>query len=296
MRIKDKHNDRALKKNAVTASQTKKLQHAMGSIKHKFLFMSSQGRVGKTSILTVLAMAFSKKGKMVGLLDVDFNHPDIHSIVGFDPVISIDSDKRIIPVPFAENLKAASIKSVMTDRDETGAWGSPMKISEIQGFISSVDWGALDFLFVDTPSGPNEGLLPVLQAIPDAQIIIVTAPNKISMDRSKRMINFVHKMEIPIFGWIENMEGFLCQNCGVHEALFATGSPSRAIFLQELSFLGKIPIDPHWEQTDDTIENFLKKHPDSQVVEGCAMIVEKILKKQSGDFIDDRADYEEFNR
>ena len=296
MRIKDKHNDRAFKKNAVTASQTKKLQHAMGSIKHKFLFMSSQGRVGKSSLLVFLALALSKRGKNVGLLDLDINHQDIQAIVGCDPQILNDSCKRGISLSYADNVKMASIESIISNRDETGIWGNPLKISEIQGFISSVDWGALDFLFVDTPSGPNEVLLPLFQSMPDAQIIIVTAHNKISMDRSKRMINFVHKMKIPIFGWIENMEGFLCQNCGEHEALFATGSPSRAIFLQELSFLGKIPIDPHWERTDDTVENFLNKHPDSQLAEGCALIVEKILKKQSVDFIDDRVDYEEFNR
>ena len=31
-------------------------------------------------------------------------------------------------------------------------------------------------IFVDTPSGPGEGLLTVIRAIPEAKTIIVTAP------------------------------------------------------------------------------------------------------------------------
>jgi Mrp family chromosome partitioning ATPase len=294
MSITDNSINRISKKTAVEASNDPTLQDAMASIKHKFLFMSSQGRMGKTSVLVILAMALAKRGMTVGLLDVDFNHPDIHEIVGCDPGIFDHADKRIIPVSSAGNVKVASIKSVMTDRDETGTWGNPLKISEIQGFISSVNWGVMDFLFVDTPSGPSLRLLPLLQAIPDAQIIIVTVPNKINIDHSTKMINFFHKLEIPIFGWIENMEGFLCQNCDQHEALFNTGPPNRAIFLQELSFLGQIPIDPNLEKSDDTMELFLNKHPDSQVAEACNLIVEKILKKQSGDFVEDRSDYEAF--
>ncbi len=53
--------DRTSKKNAVKALQAQTLHHAMASIKHKFLFMSTQGRVGTTSVLAVLAMALSKE-------------------------------------------------------------------------------------------------------------------------------------------------------------------------------------------------------------------------------------------
>ena len=48
-------------------------------------------------------------------------------------------------------------------------------------------------IFVDTPSGPGEGLLTVIRAIPEAKAIIVTAPHKISGDRAKNMINFFRK-------------------------------------------------------------------------------------------------------
>jgi len=60
----------------------------------------------------------------------------------------------------------------------------------------------------------DKGLLTLIRAIPQAKTIIVTAPNKIGGERAKIMINFFRKEKISIFGWIENMRGFICQHCG----------------------------------------------------------------------------------
>jgi Mrp family chromosome partitioning ATPase len=152
-----------------------------------------------------------------------------------------------------------------------------MKISDIRRFIFSVNWDELDYLFVDTPAGPGGKLLSVAQALPEAKIIIVTTPNKISGDSAKKMISFFKKAQIPIFGWIENMRGFLCQNCGQRLELFSTGPGSRAVFLLDIPFLGRIPIDPHMIECDDAGDPFLDKHPESEVVEACNLIIEKIM-------------------
>ena len=123
-------------------------------------------------------------------------------------------------MPYSDDLKVASIESLMQEIDETEVWEKPLKISDIRRFISSVNWGSLDYLFVDTPSAPVEGLLTVIRAIPQAKTIIVTAPNKISGECAKNMINFFRKEKMPIFGWIENMAGFLCQHCGQRQEMF----------------------------------------------------------------------------
>ena len=166
---------------------------------------------------------------------------------------------------YSDDLKVASIESVMQDIDKTGVWGKPLKISDIRRFISNVNWGSLDYLFVDTPPGPGEGLLTVIRAIPDAKTIIVTAPNKICGDRAKNMINFFRKEKIPIFGWIENMRGFFCQHCGQHLEMFSTGPGSRAVFLSDIPLLGRIPIEPHVAECADAGDPFLEKHPESGV-------------------------------
>jgi ATP-binding protein involved in chromosome partitioning len=277
MSITESNINRASKKNTDEVPQVQAFQKSMSSIKHKFLVMSSQGGVGKTSVIANLAVALSKRGVKVGLMDVNFHSPDIHRMLGLDSPIASNSDKRFIPTPYSDDLKVASIESIMQDIDETGVWGNPLKISDIRRFIFSVNWDELDYLFVDTPAGPGGKLLSVAQALPEAKIIIVTTPNKISGDSAKKMISFFKKAQIPIFGWIENMRGFLCQNCGQRLELFSTGPGSRAVFLLDIPFLGRIPIDPHMMECDDAGDPFLDKHPESEVVEACNLIIEKII-------------------
>jgi len=212
-------------------------------------------------------------------------------MLGIGPAAASVSDKSFIPVAYSDDLKVASIESLMQDMDETGVWGKPMKISDIRRFISSVNWGSLDYLFVDTPSGPGEGLLTVIRAISEAKTIIVTAPDKIDGDRAKNMINFFRKEQIPIFGWIENMRGFLCQNCGGRQELFSTGPGSRAVFLTGIPFLGRIPIDPHMGVCADTGDLFLDKHPESEVAQACNLICEKIIDGNKENLPEDKSVY-----
>jgi len=143
-----------------------------------------------------------------------------------------------------------------------------------------VNWGSRDALLVDTPAGPGERLLTVIRAIPDAKIIIVTAPDITGRDRAKNMINFLTKEKISIFGWIENLRGFFCQNCGERQELFSSGSGSRAVFLGDIPFLGRIPIDPHMAECADAGEPFLDKYPESEIAEGFKLITEKIMDGQ----------------
>jgi Mrp family chromosome partitioning ATPase len=233
--------------------------------------------VGKTSVIVNLAVALAKKGMKVGLLDADFRCPGIHEMLGLKPAVTGISGKPFIPVAYSDDLKVASIEILMQAVDKTGVWDKPLKTSDIRRFMSSVNWGSLDYLFVDTPSGPGERLLAVIRAIPEAETIIVTAPSKISGDRAENMINFFRKEKIPIFGWIENMSGFLCQHCGQRQELFSTGPGNRAVFLGDIPFLGRIPIDPHMAECAGTGDPILQKYPKSEVAEACNLIIEKIV-------------------
>ena len=291
MNIKEDNRNRASKKNTDEAPHVQDLHKSMSSIKHRFLVMSSQGSVGKTSVIVSLALALAKKGMKVGLLDANFYGPDIHRTLGLEPAVASVLDKPFIPVAYSDDLKVASIDSLMLDINETGVWGKPLKISDIRRFISSVNWGSLDVLFVDTPSAPGEGLLTVIRAIPQAKTIIVTAPNKIGGERAKNMINFFRKEKIPIFGWIENMRGFFCQHCGKSGELFSTGPGNRAVFLGDIPFLGRIPIDPHMGVCADTGDVFLDKHPKSEVAEACNLICEKIIGGNKENLPEDKSVY-----
>ena len=130
MSITEKMAGRVLKKDADSALLDQNLRESLSSIKHKFMVVSSQGGVGKTSVIVNVAVALSKRRVMVGLMDANSRGPDIHRMLGLKPAVASTSDNRLIPVQYSDNLKVASIASAMQERDETGAWGKPLKISD----------------------------------------------------------------------------------------------------------------------------------------------------------------------
>jgi Mrp family chromosome partitioning ATPase len=256
-----------------------KVSKSVSAIRHKFIFISSQGGIGKTSVAASLAVTFSKKGLAVGLMDLNFHGPDIRKMLGLGTATPSDSNKPLMPTPYSDGLKVASIEAMIKDKDESGIWDRPLKISDIRRFITRVNWGRIDCLLIDTPPGPGQNLLAVIRDMPEAKKIIVTAPNKIHSERAREMIRFFKNKNIPIFGWIENMRGFFCQHCGQRRELFSTGSGSRAVFLMDIPFLGRIPIDPDLSQCLDAGEPFMEKHPDSQAAEAYNLIADKIIEE-----------------
>ena len=84
-----------------TAVQDQLIQEALGMIKHKFLVMSGKGGVGKTSVAANLAVALSKKGAKVGLMDVDLHGPDIPRMLGLKGLLEVSADNRLVPKAYS---------------------------------------------------------------------------------------------------------------------------------------------------------------------------------------------------
>jgi len=245
---------------------------------HKFLFVSSINGVGKTTVALNVALALSKKGFKIGLLDLDPSGPGIHHILGIDQPFEPDSRGRFAPGIYSVNLKVAAIRHVpqsmkkMKGRRKSGATVG------IQRFVHNISWRELDCLFADTAPGSGKGLRDVIRSMPDAKIIIVTAPEKISAAQAKKTINFLRKEKTQIFGWIENMRGFLCQQCNRRQELFSTGTGKRAVFLMDVPFLGRIPIDPHLAESAQAGQPYLEKYQDAEGAIAFNLVAEKILR------------------
>lgn len=98
-------------------------------------------------------------------MDVDIHGPDIHRMLGLEPAVISNADRRFEPVPYSSDLKMASIVSVIPGADKNTFLEKHLKTSDIRRSISSVNWGRLDYLFVDTPAGPGEELSAVIRSI-----------------------------------------------------------------------------------------------------------------------------------
>ena len=217
-----------------------RLQH----IKHKIFVMSGKGGVGKSSVTVNLAAALAEKGCRVGILDVDMHGPSVPNLLGLSSGIEMDGDGAMLPAACNERLHVISMDSFLQDRDQAILWRGPKKSSAIRQFLSDVSWGELDFLVIDSPPGTGDEHMTVLKTIPDAECVVVTTPQEISLADVRKAINFLQHAESTVLGVVENMSGLECPHCHREIDLFKKGGGEELARHYGIPFLGAIPLDP----------------------------------------------------
>jgi len=155
------------------------------------------------------------------------------------------------PYRFSEKLGIVSLEMVMGDKDSAVIWRGPLKISAIRQFISDIEWGDLDFLVVDSPPGTGDEPLTVAQTIPDAEALIVTTPQEVSLADVRKSINFCRQVNMKILGVVENMDGFVCPHCGKRVDIFGSGGGKRMAAQMEVPLIGEIPMDAEMVEMGD---------------------------------------------
>ncbi len=251
---------------------------SLGKIKNKLMVMSGKGGVGKTSVSVNLALALSKKGFKVGIMDVDIHGPDVPRMLGLDGLLGVTADQRLVPIKFNNNLAAVSIESLSQNKDDAIIWRGPIKHSVIRQFLGDVEWGDLDFLIIDAPPGTGDEPLSVGQVVSDAKAIIVTTPQEVALADVRKSINFCKTVKMDILGLVENMSGFKCPHCDEVVNLFGSGGGERTAEAFGLTFLGKIPFDPNVVVAGDTGVSFQDTYTDAEAARAFAAVAQKVTE------------------
>ncbi len=256
------------------------LADSLTRIENTLMILSGKGGVGKSTVAVNLAVALAAADREVGLLDIDIHGPSVPTLLQLEGVsASQKSDRGLVPVRYNDRLKVMSIEFVVKDQvDEAVIWRGPMKHQMIKQFIAEVDWGQLDFLIVDAPPGTGDEPLSICQmAPPRSQAIIVTTPQKVALKDVKKSIRFCKSLEMPIFGVIENMSGFVCPDCGARHDLFKRGGGEKLARETGFRFLGRIPIDPRLVTASDEGKPFVLEYPTSPTSAAFDEIIAPIL-------------------
>ena len=207
--------------------------------------MSGKGGVGKSSVTVNTAAALASEGHKVGILDVDIHGPSVPNLLGLASAIEAEKDSGLmLPASCGDNLSVISMDSFLEDRDQAILWRGPKKTAAIRQFLADVKWGNLDFLLIDSPPGTGDEHMTVLKSIPEAQSLIVTTPQEISLANVRKAINFLKYAEAPILGLVENMSGLICPQCGTEIDIFKKGGGQELAKTCHIPFLGAIPLDP----------------------------------------------------
>ncbi len=253
---------------------------ALTKIKRKFIIMSGKGGVGKSSTSVNLALALADNGHQVGLMDVDLHGPDIPRMLGLEGILDMNAEEKLVPKKYNDNLAAVSVESLTPDNDDAIIWRGPVKYSVIQQFMGQVAWGNLDFLLIDAPPGTGDEPLTIAQTISDAQAVIVTTPQEVSLADVRKSINFCRTVKMPVFGIVENMSGLECPHCNCHVDLFGSGGGEQMADKMGVPFLGRVPFDPELVACGDAGESFQQKYKQSPAAKAFRAIADKMASSE----------------
>jgi ATP-binding protein involved in chromosome partitioning len=211
---------------------------------------SGKGGVGKTTLAVNLAIALSKLGHKVGLLDADVYGPNVPLMLGTNGQPKASSDGRIEPLQ-AYGLKVISV-GFLNPGDKPVIWRGPMLHQIIRQFLSSVEWGQLDYLVVDLPPGTGDVALSLIQTVPLTGAIVVSTPSDVSLQDGRKAIEMFRQMKVDLIGMVENMSYFVCPHCNHEIDIFSRGGAERTASQFGVPFLGNIQLDPDIRKAGDS--------------------------------------------
>lgn len=252
-------------------------------VKHVIVILSGKGGVGKSTIATQLALCLTYTGKKVGILDVDLCGPSIPLMLGVSDSSVHQCDDGWVPVFVGrdQNLCLMSIGFLLNNKDDPVVWRGPKKNGMIKQFVNDVVWDELDYLIVDTPPGTSDEHLAVLENLKTKVdgAILVTTPQAVAVADVRRELTFCRKTKLPVLGIIENMSGYVCPHCSECSLVFSQGGGEELSKQENISFLGRVPLDPQLTKCLENGQSFLESFPNSSTLDSVKKIVSKLTEE-----------------
>ena len=218
--------------------QKKFVKNPINGTKFTIAISSAKGGVGKSTFATNIALALSKLGLKIGILDADIYGPSLPKLFSINDKPKSE-DGKLIPIN-KYNIQCMSI-GFLTDEQTPMIWRGPMVTSAIKTFAQKVDWKDLDFIIVDMPPGTGDTQLTFAQEIKLDGVIIVSTPQEIALQDVKRGIAMFDKLDVNIIGLIDNMSHFIGDDKKKY-AIFGEGGVKKTAEEFNKNFLGEIPI------------------------------------------------------
>ena len=236
---------------------------------------SGKGGVGKSTTAVNLAVAMAADGARVGLLDCDVYGPSIPRLMRLSGQPETAGDSHLMPM---ENygVKCMSM-GFLVEEDTPMIWRGPMVMSALGQMLRDVRWGELDILICDLPPGTGDAQLTMAQNVPLTGAVIVSTPQDIALLDVRRGIAMFERVDVPIFGIIENMSYFLCPHCGERSEIFSHGGARETAAELGVGFLGEIPLDGAIRTTSDAGQPIVLAEPQSPHTAAYRGIAKRVL-------------------
>ncbi len=217
-------------------------QNPLSNVKKVIGIVSGKGGVGKSLVTSLLAVGKAREGKNVAILDADITGPSIPRAFGIRGTVEGDAN-GIYPRQSNMGIKIVSSNLLLDDETDPVIWRGPVIAGMVKQFWTDVVWDDVDFMFVDMPPGTGDVPLTVFQSIKLDGIIIVTSPQDLVSMIVEKAVKMANKMNIRIYGVVENMSYVVCPDCGKRIEIFGSGKVDKVAKDFNLKVLGKLPMD-----------------------------------------------------
>ncbi len=236
-------------------------QRPIEGVRNIIAIASNKGGVGKSTVAVNLAVALAKLGARVGLMDADITGPNIPTMMGIGQGAQAEVE-RGLGVEERFGVKVCSIGFVLP-RGTPVVWRGPMIGTAVRQLLHDINWGELDYLLIDLPPGTSDASMSMAQEAPISGVVIVSTPQDVALEDAAKAVGMFDKLNVPVFGVIENMSYFACPHCGERTEIFGHGGARLAAEDLGLEFLGELPLDPATRRGGDEGLPIVEVAPDS---------------------------------
>ncbi len=236
---------------AQVQAQQRAIGEALSGVRHRLAVGSGKGGVGKSTVTMALARALRRQGHTVAILDADFNGPCQARLAGLDAAPWIPGEAGLALPRNADGIGVASFGSLLPETrpmemasvaaGDEQTWRATREFALLGQLLASVDWGRLDVLLHDLPPGAERTRQYAQFLGGDTAFVLVTIPSDLSRSVVARSISALDGGANRLLGYVENMAGYYCRDCGEVKPLFPTAGVTDELPIPRL---GSIPFDP----------------------------------------------------
>ena len=245
-------------------------------VRNVILVMSGKGGVGKSTTAVNLALALTRRGLRVGLLDADIYGPSIPTMMGVNGRPVSKDGKRISPLD-RFGLKMMSIGFLLEDDKQAVVWRGPMLHGALNQFLSDVDWGELDYRVLDLPPGTGDVALTMAQKLKVTGVVMVTTPQEVALADVYKAVSMCGKLNLPLLGVVENMSYFI-DPAGLRHDLFGKGGGQKIADFAKVPLLGTVPIESVVREWGDKGMPVVQAAPESQSAKVFTAIADELTE------------------
>ena len=213
------------------------------NVKKVIAVVSGKGGVGKSMVTSILAVLASRKGYKTAILDADITGPSIPKSFGFKGRAMAD-DNGLLPAETKTGIKLMSLNMLLENETDPAVWRGPVIAGTVKQFWTDVQWGDIDYMFVDCPPGTGDVPLTVFQSLPVDGIVVVTSPQELVSMIVGKAVHMAEAMNIPVLGLVENMSYFECPDCGKKHDVFGKSHVEDTAAQYGIETVGRLPLDP----------------------------------------------------